>query len=262
MTRSIKLTVILGLLVLSAGCYDYKQVNNFLKKYEGPICGEEYRMYPPDIIMVNSLNVPEISLIQQQIRPDGKINLPLIGEVSVAGKTAEEAEDEINKLSSKYYAQVDSTIRIVAYNSQNYFVFGQVALPGPMPWTGRNSLLDALARAQPNQLAWPERIIVVRGSNPQIGGQEGKTKSFKYKRSGIHPDKQIPDAKKMTINLWAMVKTGDMTNNILLQPDDVIYVQPNPLAKIGLAIQTLLFPVSSTTQAISAPAGTVNTLGG
>ena len=58
----------------------------------------------------------------------------------------------------------------------------------------------------------------------------------------------------MIINLMAMVKSGDMSNNVLLMPNDVVYVQPNPLAKIGLTIQNLLFPVRSTIETLGVPA--------
>ncbi|MCH7526129.1 MAG: hypothetical protein IID39_01710 [Planctomycetes bacterium] len=42
-----------------------------------------------------------------------------------------------------------------------------------------------------------------------------------------------------------MIKTGDTRMNILLEPEDIVYVPPTPLAWLGLKIQELLFPVSS-----------------
>ena len=62
------------------------------------------------------------------------------------------------------------------------------------------------------------------------------------------------------INLMAMVRNGDLTNNILLKPNDVIYVQPNPLAALGEGIQMVLFPVRPAMDAASVPY-TNNTLG-
>ena len=61
-----------------------------------------------------------------------------------------------------------------------------------------------------------------------------------------------------------MVESGDMSNNILLQPGDVIYVQPSPLAKVGLMIQNLLLPIRPAAEAVSAPAraATMLTTGG
>ncbi len=54
----------------------------------------------------------------------------------------------------------------------------------------------------------------------------------------------------MLINLDAMIASGDMANNVMLRPDDIIYVQPNPFAKLGLAIETVLFPLSAATNAL------------
>ena len=42
----------------------------------------------------------------------------------------------------------------------------------------------------------------------------------------------------------------DMANNVILRPDDILYVQPNPFAKLGLAIETVLFPLSAATNAL------------
>jgi len=154
----------------AAGCYNPKHVNAFLHEPRAAVVGVEYHVMPPDVIMIASRYVKEIDQQTQQIRPDGKINLPLVGEVFVAGKTPAEIEQALTEASKEYYEQVDATVMIQGYNSQKFYVFGQVGQPGPMPWTGRDTLLDALAKAQPTPLAWPERIIVVRGDDPQEAG--------------------------------------------------------------------------------------------
>ena len=128
-------------------------------------------------------------------------------------------------------------------------------------WTGRDTLLDALASAQPTRIAWAKRIIVVRGDSAQTGGQqwpEGKRASLKYWLTGVHPEQDGNARQKITVNLMAMVKSGDMTNNFLLKPNDVIYVQPTPMGSIGLAIQSLLFPVNPIISAASAPSRVVS----
>ena len=86
------LVVLLGAVVLAPGCYFPDDVKAFLQKDLGPVTGIEYRFYPPDSLSIRSLNVPEISGAVQRIRPDGKINLSLLGEIFVAGKTAKEIE--------------------------------------------------------------------------------------------------------------------------------------------------------------------------
>ena len=262
----------------ASGCYDAKEVQAFIRHPRSPVAAAVYRVYPPDTISIASLHVPEIDGVAQQVRPDGKINLLLLGEVFVAGKTPKEIEQELRSAAKDYYEQVDATVQVTGYNSQSFYIFGQVSSPGPMPWTGRDTLLDVLARAQPNDRAWWQRIIVVRGDEPQVGGYGGPATrpapttasgattapppttgptslsmyaKLKYRATGVRSETKERPRRKMTVNLMAMVTSGDMSNNILLMPNDVIYVQPDPLARIGLAIQAVIFPLRTATDGLS-----------
>jgi protein involved in polysaccharide export with SLBB domain len=239
----------LAFLALTAGCYDATELNGFLSKPRSPVSGVEYRVLPPDTLQITSRRVPEINGTTQRIRPDGKINLPLLGEVSVAGKTPKEIEEAITKAAREYYDEADATVTIAGYESQRFYVYGQVGTPGPMPWTGYDTLLDALCKAHPTPLAWPERIIVVRGAEPQESGPTSQPAqgSGLYSLTGVHKEGKESPRYKMTINLMAMVKSGDLTNNILLKPNDVIYVQPNPFAEVGLAVEAFFFPFRAVT---------------
>lgn len=260
------LGIIPGVLSLAflGGCYDAQEVNSFLLKPRKPISGIEYRVLPPDAIQVVSRHVPEITGVTQVVSPAGKINLPLVGELYVANKTPREIELAITEAAKDFYEQVDVTVTVVAYNSQKYFVFGEVGRPGPETWTGHDTLLDALAKAQPTFLAWPERILVVRGDDPQEGGREEYFNSKQYKNSGVNLPEVNNPRRILTFNLMAMVEKGDLSNNIILKPNDVIYVQPNPLARLGLAIQSLLYPVRPMIEAAGTPyrIGNVGSYGG
>lgn len=237
----------------SGGCYDAREVNNFLLKHRTPVSGAEYRVLPPDVLLVTSQRVAEINNLQTQIRPDGRINLPLLGELCVAGSTPAEIETAIREAAQQYYDEVDANVQVLGYNSQRFFVFGQVARPGPYPWTGHDTLLDALAQAQPTFLAWPERISVVRAPPPQEGGVKAEINPEDYAQSGIRPEDPDRPRHQLRINMMAMVETGDLSNNIMLLPNDVIYVRPNPLAAVGLAIQSLLFPIRPAAETIVTP---------
>ena len=255
-TRNVAIAVLTGATAccVLTGCYDPNEIKDFLLKPRAPVSGTEYRVLPPDVITITSRQVPEIASVTQRIRPDGKINLPLLGEVYVANMTPREIEETLKKKASKYYEQVDATVTVSAYLSQAFYVFGQVNRQGPQPWTGRDTLLDALARAGPNRLAWYERVTVVRGADPKEGGYAVEKPSLRYRLTGVHPSRKDKPRKKMTINVLAMFQSGDMANNILLQPNDVVYVQPTPWARLGLAIQNLLFPVQPIMSTVSIPA--------
>jgi protein involved in polysaccharide export with SLBB domain len=241
-------------LALTGGCYDATEVNGFLSKPRSRVSGAEYRVLPPDTLQITSRRVPEInSPTPQRIRPDGKINLPLLGEIDVANKTPKEIELAIIEAARKYYDEADATVTVTAYESQRFYVYGQVSTPGPVPWTGHDTLLDALSKAHPTPLAWPERIIVVRGVEPQEDRPTSRPAkgSDSYELTGVHKESKESPRYKMTINLMAMVSSGDLTNNILLKPNDIVFVQPNPFAEVGLALEALFLPVRAASSGLS-----------
>jgi polysaccharide export outer membrane protein len=279
---------------LMGGCYDAGQVQAFLQAPRSPVASMEYRFLPPDQITITSTAVPEVNGFTSQVRPDGKINLPLMGEIYVAGRTPKEVETAVAEAARKYYERVDVTVQVAGYRSRKFFVFGEVARPGPLPWTGCDSLLDVLAQVQPTRNAWPERIIIVRSAEPTQGGY-ACAPSTQHSLMGVHPAGTRPirpsgaggptsDADggkrdpnhgiepatqpgttlaaatgqqpfrkpyRLTVNLTAMVEHGDMANNILLMPNDVVYVQPNPFAKFSFEVEKVSMPVRAVTNGLS-----------
>lgn len=243
----------LAFLAFVGGCYDSTEVLGFLQKPRAVVSGEDYRLLPPDTILITSLRVPEINNSTQKVRPDGKVNLPLLGEISVAGKTPSEVQNAIIEAARKYYDDADATVTVTDYQSQRFYVYGQVTVAGPVPWTGHDTLLDTLCKAHPTPLAWPERIVVVRGGRPQEGGPTSQPAqgSRRYRLTGIHEEDKENPRYKMTFNLMAMVTSGDLSNNILLKPNDIIYVPPNPFAELGLQIEAFCFPLRAATNGLS-----------
>lgn len=236
------------------GCYNAEEVQSFLLKPRAPVSAGRYIVYPPDVLQIASRQVQEIAEVTQQVRPDGKINLPLVGEIYVAGRTPKQIEQAIAEKAQEYYEQVDVTVTVAGFLSQKFYIFGQVNAPGARQWTGRDTVLDALAVAQLNVFAWAERITVVRGNSPQVGGFETPdTPDSDYSSSGVHPKDPNRPTHKILFNLKAMINSGDMANNILLQPGDIIHVHPHPLAAVGLALQSLLMPIRPATETVTTP---------
>ena len=233
-----------------SGCYDHTQIQAFLSTPHRSSTPMEYRVFPPDVLQVMSQKVVEFNGITQQVRPDGKINLPLVGEIYVTGLTPAEIQTAINKVAEETYQDAECTVLVSGFNSQRFYIFGQVAIPGPMQWTGRDSVLDVLARTQPTPLAWHSRIYPLRSSEPRTGGFATTQPSRKYRLTGTHPEDSAKPRQRMLINLDAMIESGDMANNVILRPDDILYVQPSPLASLGLAIERILFPLSAATNAL------------
>ncbi len=214
----------------TGGCERYTDYSAFLAEPRPVVSAKEYRMGPPDEVQVESKRVRELANHTERIRPDGYVTPPLIGNVFVAGKTCEEVSAEMQKLAQKYYEDADVTVRVVGFYSKKIYVFGEVFAPGPYPYNGANSVLGMLAAAQPTRLADPSRIQIVR------------------------PNKDGQLIRRMTIDLDAMVQEGDTSLDAVLESGDIVYVPPNALATVGLALQQLLLPIQPAAQTVRGPA--------
>ncbi|MCE9589133.1 MAG: polysaccharide export protein [Planctomycetes bacterium] len=225
------------LIVLCAsGCQtQYHDYAAFVKEPRPLVTSTEYRMAPPDVVLIASKRVREINGHEEQIRSDGRMTLPLLGSVYVAGKTPEQLAAELEKMARDYYDDADVSVRVTGYNSKRLFIFGQVALPGPYPYDGANTVLGTLARAQPTPLADPQRILVLR---PNTKGEL---------------------VRRMTIDLNQMIREGDLALNVVLEEGDIIYIPPNPLAAVGMAFQQVLLPIQPAASTVRGPASIYDT---
>jgi polysaccharide biosynthesis/export protein len=216
---------------LSAGCANqHGQLVGFLRSNEQVVSAGQYVVMPPDAITIHAPISPEIDGVATVVRPDGKIALRLLGEVDIAGLTTEQIAEKLQRHLARYYVEPEVVVDVARYGSQVYYVFGEVARPGPKTYTGRDALLTVLADAAPTFLAWRQQIRVTR---PSPDGSEPKT---------------------VIVNLDEMVHSGDAAQNILLQPGDIVQVPPSPLAWLGLRVRELLYPVEPVIQAYDAPA--------
>ncbi len=193
------------------------------------VTSTDYVLAPPDVILISSKRAREINGHTETIRPDGKITLPLLGSVFVAGRTAEQVSAELSVMAREYYEDAEVSLRVIGFNSKKIYVFGEVGGPGPYSYNGANTVLRTLAQAQPTRLADPKTIHVLRPS----------------------PDGEM--RRKMTIDLNKMVKEGDTTLDAVLEEGDIIYVPPNPLAAVGLALQQVLLPITPAAAVVRNP---------
>ncbi|MCH8217987.1 MAG: polysaccharide biosynthesis/export family protein [Planctomycetes bacterium] len=212
--------------ILLPGCFSSHPENiaAFHRPQDVVVTSNEYLMLPPDEVEIHCTQIPEIDGQIQRIRPDGYISFEALGEVYVAGRTpAQVANDLEAKIVGLYKLDGDELIdvRISAFQSKTYYVLGQVMAPGRKLYTGRESVLSALATAVPNPMAWNARIQVIRPS----GVAEVPPKVFQ-------------------VNYNRMRKHGDLTLNVLLQEDDIVYVPPTPFAAVALVIEQVMRPIA------------------
>ena len=220
----LKLNVVLLPFIL-AGCFSSNpaDIKAFWKPNQLIVISDKYILLPPDEIEIHSSKIPELNLQRQRIRPDGKVSFEGVGEIEAAGKTPAEVAEILKQKAQKLYTIIGNDpidVRVVAYQSQRYYVVGEVQYPGPRNYTGRDTVLDALAAANPTVLAWKSRIQVIRPSE----------------------DKSVKP-KIFEVNYGKMFAHGDSSKNVLLQKGDIIYVPPTVLAAIALKIEEFIRPI-------------------
>lgn len=217
----------LSLITISlTGCFSSNpaDIEAFLRPDKVDVTAESYVLQPPDEIQVHCSEVPEIDQQRQRIRPDGKISFEDLGEIEAAGKTPAQLANTLRgKVLELYKLEGDKPIdvRIVAYQSKVFYVLGQVMSPGPKIYTGRDTVLTAIAHARLNPMAWRERIQVIRPSRDE----NVKPKIFE-------------------VNFERMVVHGDTSKDVLLQEGDIIYVPPTVFAVVALKIEEVLRPLA------------------
>jgi len=208
-----------------------REVNAFIHDWEANVSAAEYRVQPPDSIEISSPQSPEVDGEIQTIRQDGKISLRLLGDVQVAGLTPAEIALKLESLLATYYEAPQVNVRLADGMSKKYYVFGQVEQPGAFPYSGRDTLITALAKARLRFIAAEDKITVIRPSQ--------------------HEDKRSV----VCVNAKRMIEDGKMDQNLLLQEGDIIYVPPTPLGKLGLAIAELTFPLGQASQSVMVSGG-------
>jgi len=207
------------------GCFSAKRkaIEAFVKPFQRDVTCADYVLYPPDEVEIHCARVPEINLQRQQIRPDGRISFESLGEIEVAGKTTAQVADILREKAAKLYSLTGDKpidVRVVAYASKVYYVVGEVSLPGTKPYTGRDTLLTAVAAANVEITGWEEHIQVIRPS----ADKEVKPQVFE-------------------VNLLRMIVHGDTSKNVLLQEGDIVYIPPTPLAAAGNLIAEFVRPI-------------------
>jgi len=209
-----------------SGCFSSnpKDVAAFLKPNQANVTTDKYILQPPDEIEIHCARIPELNMQKQRIRPDGRVSFENIGEFMAAGKTPAELAASMQKQIATLYTLVGDQpieVRIMAFQSKVYYVLGQVNSPGPKLYSGRDTVLTAIASAQPNPMAWLDRIQVIRPS----ADASVKPKIFE-------------------VNFDRMSAHGNTINNVLLQEGDVIYVPPTVLAAIAMKIEEFIRPIA------------------
>jgi polysaccharide biosynthesis/export protein len=127
-----------------------------------PYGDSEFRLGPDDVIEISVYQEKELSTTVP-VRPDGKISVPLIGEMPASGKTATELQKEIAHRYAQYIAEPAVTVVVKEVNSPKVSVLGEVKNPGIYKIKDRATVLDAIAMAGgTTEYAKKDKVTVIR----------------------------------------------------------------------------------------------------
>jgi polysaccharide export outer membrane protein len=106
-----------------------------------------YRIGPKDLVGIEVFEIPELT-VELRVSEDGTVDLPLIGDVDVQGLTENELAVKLKTLLELRYVQRASVrVEVKEFRSRPISVIGAVKQPGPLAFTGRWTLLQALTAA-------------------------------------------------------------------------------------------------------------------
>ena len=152
-----------------------------------------------DVLAIDVWKEPEVSRAVV-VRSDGKISLPLLGDIQAAGKTAKQLQTEIAQGLSSYISDPEVAVIVQTINSKKYSILGKVARAGSSPLTGPMTVLDAIAAAGGFQdFAKRKKVYILRT------GPDGR-------------EQRIP------FNYPEVIKGEHAEQNIRLQARDIIIV--------------------------------------
>jgi polysaccharide export outer membrane protein len=171
-----------------------------LRDFE-PAADEEYRLGKGDEITVDFAGRPEMTA-KLVVGPDGRITLPLAGDMMMAGQTRTEAAKDIDNALSPYYNNLSAQVTVTKYTANRVLVLGALEHPGEVTFDGTPKLLEALSRSGletgPNKASQiPERCAIYRGQDEVVW-----------------------------VDLKKLIDAGNSLADLRLRRDDVVYV-PN-----------------------------------
>ena len=103
---------------------------------------------------------------EAQVRPDGRIALPLINEVVAAGLTPEQLREKITEESKKYMEDASITVVVRQINSRKAFITGEINKPGTYPLTSPTTVMQLIAMAGGlREYANGKKIVIMRSEN-------------------------------------------------------------------------------------------------
>jgi polysaccharide export outer membrane protein len=168
---------------------------------------ERYRLQPGDVIEVQFRYSPEFNQTVT-VQPDGYISLEIGGDLKVAGLTVEETRRMILRKAGARLQDPVATVLLKEFQKPYFVVAGEVTQPGKIEMRERVTAIQAIMLAGGmKEGARSSQVIVFRKINSDM-------------------------AEVKLLNLKSIKRTGDLENDLTLQPGDMVFVPRDKISKI------------------------------
>ncbi|MHC1759654.1 MAG: polysaccharide biosynthesis/export family protein [Negativicutes bacterium] len=181
---------------------------------------DDYKLRPGDVLAITVLGYDEFVLPANTggtpgflVRPDGYFSFPLIGEVSVQDQTVGTLTETLRVRLSEYLLEPKVSVNLARLGGTRVYVLGEVVKPGSYEIEKAHNLLDAITAAGgPTKDGAKRNVYVVRQSEPG-----------KYQK----------------VNLLAILRKGDQSQNVALNEGDSVFLTSN--GRLNFASDVLPF---------------------
>jgi polysaccharide export outer membrane protein len=146
-----------------------------------------------DVVAIRVWREPDLTS-NYVVRPDGKISMPLAGEIEAGGATPDQLKERVTKALGEYMVKPDVTVAVLRVNSKKYYISGEVNRGGAFAIVSPVTVLEALSTAGFREYANLKKIVILRGNE------------------------------RLKFNYKDVVKGKNMDQNIVLQSGDHIIV--------------------------------------
>jgi polysaccharide export outer membrane protein len=144
----------------------------------------------------------DISRPGLMVRPDGRVSIPVAGDIMAAGSTPSELAREIEQRLKTYYKDPHVTVMVTAINSYRVYVLGQVAKPGLLNFKSPTRLMEAIVSAGGFGPFADESHVRVFTQGPGEGAGQ----------------------RMVEIDTKKIMNGNRLEDNLFLKPGDMIYV--------------------------------------
>ncbi len=143
--RRLGRVLILAMVVCTSAC-------SWVRGEEAPpgsvtVTPDQYEVGPNDVLSIIVWKQPDISVSQIPVRPDGRVSLPLVGEIQVSGLTTRQIKEVISERLKEYVTDPNVTVIVLQVNYPVVYVIGEVTRPGPVPIRQDTTVLQMISMA-------------------------------------------------------------------------------------------------------------------